>query len=137
MWRERLGTSRALRIGLAWSGTPSPYNRAVPLELLRPLVQRPDCELHVLQTEIWPADRIASNALPGVHDHRDELADFADTAARVSLMDLMISIDTDYRWMLGRADCPWNPAMRPLRQPAQRDWQSVVDAVMQKRDTLP
>jgi Flp pilus assembly protein TadD len=157
-WRERIGTSRALRIGIAWSGTPSPWNRAVPLELLRPLAQRPDSELHTLQTEIWPADRITLNALPQVHDHSDQLADFADTAALVSLMDLVISIDTaaahlagalgmptwlllpvgpDYRWMLERPDCPWYPTMRLFRQRALHDWQSVVDAVMRKLDALP
>ena len=156
-WRERLGRSRALRIGIAWSGTPSPWNRAIPLQLLLPLAQRTSCELHVLQTEIWSADRTTLAALPQVRDHSDALADFADSAALVSLMDLVVSIDTaaahlagalgvptwlllpvgpDYRWMLGRADSPWYPTMRLFRQPALHDWQSVVDAVLRSLDAL-
>jgi Flp pilus assembly protein TadD len=157
-WRERLGKPRARRIGIAWSGTPSPWNRAIPLQLLRPIAERQDCELHTLQTEIWPADRAALLALPQIHDHSGALADFADTAALISLMDLVISIDTaaahlagalskptwlllpvgpDYRWMLERTDCPWYPTMRLFRQPALHDWQSVVGRVMRCLDASP
>ncbi len=157
-WRDRLGAPRGLRIGIAWSGTTSPWNRPIPLSLLAPLAARPDCELHVLQTEIWLADRATLDTLPQIRDHSATIADFADTAALVSLMDLVISIDTaaahlagalgkptwvllplgpDYRWMIERPDTPWYPTMRLFRQPAFNDWQSVVDAVMQRLDAWP
>ncbi len=157
-WREHLGEPRTRRIGIAWSGTPSPWNRAIPLQLLRPIAERPDCELHTLQIEIWPADRAALHALPQIRDHSGALADFADTAALISLMDLVISIDTaaahlagalgkptwlllpvgpDYRWMLERTDCPWYPTMRLFRQPALHDWQSVVGRVIHCLDASP
>jgi ADP-heptose:LPS heptosyltransferase len=96
------------------------------------------------------------DTLPHVRDHSGTLADFADTAAIVSLMDLVISIDTatahlagamgkptwtmlplgpDYRWMLRRTDSPWYPTMRLFRQPALHDWPSVVVDIMRALDT--
>ena len=78
------------------------------------------------------------------------MRDFADTAALLSQLDLLITIDTpvahlagalglpvwlmlrfspDYRWLLGRADSPWYPTMRLYRQPEPGDWDSVIEAV--------
>ncbi len=155
MWRERLGPPIGMRIGIAWSGTPEPWNRAISLALLAPLMEREGCEFHVLQTDILPADRVTLDGMPQVRDHSHMLADFADTAAVVSLMDLVISIDTatahlagalgkpvwtmlplgpDYRWMLHRPDNPWYPTMRLFRQSALHDWASVVVAVTHALD---
>ena len=83
-----------------------------------------------------------------------ELNDFADTAALVELMDLVIAVDTsvahlagamgktvwmllafnaDWRWLLDREDSVWYPTARLFRQPAVDDWTSVIDRV---RDEL-
>ena len=155
VWRDRLGAPRGRRIGIAWSGTKSPWNRAIPLAVLAPLAARPDCELHVTQTEIWPADRATLDTLPQIADHSATLEDFADTAALMSQMDLIISIDTaaahlagalgrptwlllpfgpDYRWLIGRTDSPWYPTMRLFRQAGLNDWPSVVEAVLRQLD---
>jgi Tfp pilus assembly protein PilF len=156
LWRERLGPPQGHRIGIAWSGTPEPWNRAMPLALLAPLTERTGCELHVLQTELLPQDCATLDKLPHVRDHSGTLTDFADTAAIISLMDLVISIDTatahlagamgkptwtmlplgpDYRWMLQRTDSPWYPTMRLFRQPALHDWPSVVADIIRALDT--
>ena len=80
-------------------------------------------------------------------DHSEALEDFADTAALLSQMDLVISVDTalvhlagamarpvwtmlplgaDYRWLMHRSDSPWYPTMRLFRQPRLKDWAAVV-----------
>jgi ADP-heptose:LPS heptosyltransferase len=78
------------------------------------------------------------------------LADFSDTAALLSLMDVVISIDTsvahlagamgkpvwvmlpyvaDWRWLLDREDSPWYPSARLIRQPVVGDWDGVVQKI--------
>jgi ADP-heptose:LPS heptosyltransferase len=90
-----------------------------------------------------------------VVDNSAALADFADTAALLSLMDLVISVDTsvahlagalarptwvllpfsaEWRWLIERADSPWYPTMRLFRQPAPGDWDAVLAAVMRALD---
>ena len=80
-------------------------------------------------------------------DHSEELQDFADTAALISLLDLVVTIDTsvahlagalgkpvwimlqysaDWRWLLDRDDSPWYPTARLFRQRRRGDWHGVV-----------
>jgi tetratricopeptide (TPR) repeat protein len=159
-WRRRLGRRRAgcRRIGIAWSGNPdyaNDRNRSIPLGRLEALLARADCALHVAQTQLRPADRALLDGLPHVTDHSAALADFTDTAALLSLMDLVISVDTsvahlagalarptwlllpfaaEWRWLTGRADSPWYPTMRLFRQPAPGDWDGVLAAVARALD---
>ena len=85
--------------------------------------------------------------LPGLVHLGGELRDFADTAAVISLLDVVISVDTavahlagalgkpvvillpyaaDFRWMRNRDDSPWYPTAKLFRQPAFGDWDSVI-----------
>jgi Tfp pilus assembly protein PilF len=160
IWQRLLGRRRAghRRIGIAWSGNPdyaNDHNRSIPLGRLEPLLTRTDCALHVVQTQIRPADRTVLDGLPGITDHSAALADFADTAALLSLMDLVISVDTavahiagalarptwlllpfsaEWRWLTARSDSPWYPTMRLFRQPAPGDWDAVLAAVARALD---
>jgi len=80
-------------------------------------------------------------------DHTDRLRDFADTAALIANLDLVITADTavahlagamakpvwlmlpfapDWRWMLSRDDSPWYPTMQLFRQPVPRHWTNVI-----------
>jgi ADP-heptose:LPS heptosyltransferase len=80
----------------------------------------------------------------------DEMEDFADTAALIANLDLVISVDTAvahlaaglgkpvwlldrfdpcWRWLLGRRDSPWYPTLRIYRQPKPGDWDSVLAEV--------
>src|SRR5262249_790344 len=89
-------------------------------------------------------------AAAGVQTHAEALRDFADTAALIALMDLVITMDTsaahvagalgkpmwimlqfdaDFRCMPEPSDCPWSPTARLFRQPSMRAWGPVIDAV--------
>jgi len=140
------------RVGLAWSGNPAhdlDHRRSLPLAALAPLL-RLDCEFHIVQKDLRVNDLPTLTAFPGLRQHGDALGDFADTAALLESLDLTISVDTslahlagalgrpvwvlvtatpDFRWLLGRDDSPWYPSARIFRQPAPRDWASVVTEV--------
>jgi ADP-heptose:LPS heptosyltransferase len=102
-----------------------------------------------LQKDIRPQDQDAL-AASGMFDPKDQLRDFADTAALVECMDLVISVDTsvahlagalarplwlllpfapDWRWILGRDDTPWYPTARLFRQGEDRRWEPVLARV--------
>jgi len=119
----------------------------VPLAALAPLSEVPDVALYSLQKGP-AAERDAAAAIAmGIRDLARFCADFADTAAAVSLLDLVITIDSapahlagalarpvwvllphvpEWRWMRERTDSPWYPTMRLFRQPREDDWDAVV-----------
>ncbi len=157
-WRKRLGRRRGRRIGLAWSGAiehRGDRHRSVALERLAPLMAMKGCEFHSVQKEVRAADR---EWLKHVHDHAAEMHDLADTAALISLMDLVITVDTasahlagalakpvwimlpfsaDWRWLLDRDDSPWYPTARLFRQQKRGDWDGVVAEVCEALSALP
>lgn len=150
-WRERLGTGR-LNVGIAWSGKPTHFNdvnRSMTLAAFRQAAAD-GCRFVTTQPDVREADRAALAAWPDLLDAGRELRDFADTAALVEALDLVISVDTsvahlagalarpvwlllpyvpDWRWMLDRDDSPWYPTARLYRQPAIGDWESVLARV--------
>lgn len=147
-WRRRLPEDHLPRVALAWAGNPhhrNDANRSLRLEQLGPLFDRDDVRLFSVQKGP-AADALQGRGLPIV-DLGPELRDFLDTAAVVSLMDLVVSVDTsvahlagalgaavwmmiprvpDWRWLLDRSDTPWYPTMRIYRQERQGDWAPVV-----------
>ncbi|GLU32800.1 tetratricopeptide repeat-containing glycosyltransferase family protein [Trinickia caryophylli] len=154
-WRERLGQARAgLRVGLAWSGSTTHLNdrnRSMPLASWRPIVDACGAGATIvsLVKEVREPDRDTLRTLP-VLDVSDGLGTFADTAALVAELDLVICVDTavahlagalgtpvwillpytpDWRWQLDRADSPWYSCARLFRQPARGDWAPVIEAV--------
>jgi Flp pilus assembly protein TadD len=161
-WRlrlsERAGASGKRRVGLVWSGNPrhtNDHNRSIPLRLLSPLLST-DATFVSLQKEV----RLEDQALlreSGIVDLSSDLTDFAETAALMSCLDLVISVDTsvahlaaalgrptwillpylpDYRWLLDRDDSPWYPTARLFRQSARRDWAEVIERVRRALDEL-
>ena len=152
-WEHRLGHTNALRVGIVWSGRrahKNDHNRSIALSRLVALA-RPGMTLVSLQNEVRAEDEGVLAAHPQIAHFGSELRDFSDTAALMSLMDLVISVDTsaahlagalgkpiwillpfvpDWRWLLDREDSPWYPTARLLRQPRMGDWDSVIDTVM-------
>jgi hypothetical protein len=138
-----------LRVGLVWSGNPAhanDRNRSIPFTELTPLLHQ-GIEFVGLQREVRPADEAALAGVPAIENLGPALKDFADTAALVASLDLVISVDTsvahlagalgkpvwvmlpyapDWRWLLDRDDSPWYPTMRLFRQTAAGDWKGVV-----------
>jgi hypothetical protein len=158
-WRERLRPLPGLRVGLVWGGNPRPGDpganavdrrRSIGLARLAPLTGIPGVSFVSLQKGAAAALAAAPPAGMALHDWTDELTDFADTAALVAALDLVISVDTSvvhlagalarpvwvlnrfalcWRWLRGRTDSPWYPTARLFRQPAPGDWDSVVAEV--------
>ncbi len=150
VWRERLSGRDGLRVGLVWAGNPrfpGDDRRSPRLAGLRGLLDVPGCRFYGLQMGPGRAD-LADAALPdGFTDLGPDIADFADTAAIMANLDLVVSSCTgpahlagalgvplwvalpfsaDWRWMTGRDDSPWYPTARLFRQPAPGDWGSVA-----------
>jgi tetratricopeptide (TPR) repeat protein len=154
-WRNwlqsHLGPRRKLRVGLVWSGNPrhpNDHNRSIPLQLLLDALDG-DADVVSLQKDARPEDGVLLRQA-GILDPTSALTDFAETAALVSCLELVISVDTsvahlagalgqpiwillpflpDWRWLLDRDDSPWYPTARLFRQTAKRDWAGVVARV--------
>jgi hypothetical protein len=150
-WEDRLGTHDRLRVGLVWSGNPrhsNDRNRSVPLRTLIPLLNV-DATFVSLQKEPRDDDR-TTLASTCIVDLTAQLANFVDTAALVSCLDLVITVDTsvahlaaglgrptwillpftpDYRWLVDRTDSPWYPSVRLFRQAETRDYSAVIEQV--------
>ena len=148
-WSARLGPRHRPRIGLVWSGRPThrnDHNRSLRLGSLTPLLDF-DATFVSLQQEVRSNDVPALNSLSNLVHFGDELNNFSDTAALLSNLDLVISVDTsvahlagalakpvwlllpfipDWRWLLDRDDSPWYPTARLFRQDHTRTWESVI-----------
>ncbi len=148
-WMARLPARTRPRIGLVWAGNPdhlNDHNRSIRLAELRPLLDL-DADWIILQREVSDADARLLAGRENVHAFGAEFEDFADTAALVSELDLVISVDTsvahlagalgkpvwillpfmpDWRWMLGRLDTPWYSSARLFRQSKVGDWTTVI-----------
>lgn len=159
--RARLGGG-GLTVGLVWAGSPTQandQNRSIPLAALRPLLGVPGVRFFSLQKVSRPGDAAFLADHPAVTDLAPGLGDFADTAAYLQALDLLITVDTsvahvagalgrpvwvllpqvpDWRWLLERDDSPWYPTARLFRQPRRGDWEGVVrrlaDALAARRD---
>lgn len=158
-WQAKLGANTKPRIGIVWSGSMTNQidnnlcaRRNIPLAELKPLFELP-LEFHVLQKDIRPEDQSTLDSLTQLHCHLEELQDFADTAAIIQEMDLVISVCTsvahlsgalghqtwvllpysaDYRWMTNEKDSPWYPSVQLIRSEKIGDWSDVIQQTTQK-----
>ncbi|MGE0725128.1 MAG: tetratricopeptide repeat protein [Alphaproteobacteria bacterium] len=151
-WAGRFPPGGRKRVGLVWAGAAREHSpmmsatdqrRSVPLEALMPLFVARDADFVSLQHGP-PREELARSALAGrIADPMAEVADFADTAAIVEQLDLVITVDTAvahlagalgkpvwvlsrhdgcWRWLEDRDDTPWYPTMRLFRQSAPGEW---------------
>jgi hypothetical protein len=151
-WAARLAGKDNLRIGLAWAGNPRPgemrshftdRRRSIAPGLLTPFANVADVT--------WVNLQRGASALPiPMADPMGEVTDFADTAALVAQLDLVITVDTSvahlaggmgkpvwmlsrydgcWRWLQDRDDSPWYPSMRIFHQTTPDDWSPVIARV--------
>jgi hypothetical protein len=151
-WEDRLGPRNRLLIGLVWSGNPNhrnDFNRSIPLRTLTRILDT-DATFVSLQKNPRSDDKAVLLERTEIVDLTGHLTDFAETAALVSCLDLIVTVDTsvahlaaalgrptwillpyvpDWRWLLDRDDNPWYPTVRLFRQTETREYESVLDRV--------
>ncbi|WP_459904643.1 tetratricopeptide repeat protein [Caballeronia sp. HLA56] len=158
-WRARLPAG-TLKAGIAWTGEPRPGLRDAFAAFSRRWLAARQCErlltlpgVHFVSLQKGATARAECAALPDawrLSDPMNEVADFADTAALIESLDLVMSVDTSvahlagalgkplwiplcsnacWRWLAGRDDSPWYPTARLFRQQAPGDWDDVIERV--------
>jgi tetratricopeptide (TPR) repeat protein len=152
LWRERL-VGDDFKIGIVWAGSPkhtNDANRSCSLDFFRSLGEFDGVHLFGLQKGAAAAQVAAAEMEMPLTNLGGELEDFADTAAVIENLDLVISVDTavlhlagamakvvwgllpfdaDWRWLREREDTPWYPTMRLFRQSKPGDWAGVFDCI--------
>ncbi len=148
-WRSLLNKGNQFKVGIAWAGRPTHVNdhqRSMPLANLAPLAGE---RIHFYSLQLGPAAAQATTPPPGMNltDLTSQIEDFADTAALIAELDLVISVDTavahlagamnrpiwlllpfapDFRWLLNRDDTPWYSSMRLFRQTHRSQWTDPI-----------
>lgn len=155
-----------VKVGVVWQGNPHHQMdrfRSIPLSILAPLTQIPNVRLYSLQQgpgteqlDDGTGRRLGVIEVLPRHDNPGA-SEWADTAALLSCMDVIISVDTapvhlagalclpvwvllaatsDWRWLTTRADSPWYPTARLFRQRTLGDWRTVIDEVARELSEL-
>jgi Flp pilus assembly protein TadD len=148
------------KVGLVWAGRSehkNDRNRSIALSVMAELANVPN--VHFVSLQKGPAAAQAREIASTFQliDLTDQLQDFADTAALIENLDLVISVDTsvahlagamgkpvwlllpfapDWRWMTDRSDSPWYPSMRLFRQSRIGDWSDVIPHVAERLKDL-
>jgi len=142
-----------------WSGNPlhaNDRNRSTTLRTMSVISDDRAC-FYSLQKEPRPEDEATLSERAGIIDVTADLTDFVETAALISCLDLVVTVDTsvahlaaaqgcptwillpftpDYRWLLGRDDSPWYPSVRLFRQDQGRDYAEVLARVRSELGVL-
>ncbi len=153
-WRPRVDAHPGLKVGLVWAGNSRQHDsqhaaidarRSLSLASMAPLLAIRGCSFFSLQKGAAAAQ--LQRCGESLWDFSEEWSDFADTAALLANLDLVISVDTAvahlagalgkpvwllnrydgcWRWLLDRDDSPWYSSLRQFRQPAPGEWRPVI-----------
>jgi ADP-heptose:LPS heptosyltransferase len=155
-WQQRLGPKTRMRVGFCWSGRPDSWlnqHKAVPFETMLELIEStPEYEWINLQVDASD-EQEAELAAAGVTRYPGSVHSFADTAALMQNLDVVVGVDTavshlaaalgrpvwimlnayatDWRWLMDRDSSPWYSTARLFRQPRRGDWTTVTKKVAQ------
>jgi len=151
-WHARLPPKTRPRVGIVWRGGAKHKNdlqRSIDLSTFASLLS-PDVHWISLQKDLREGEAATLAQLHHIGRYGEQLQDFADTAALIDVLDLVIAVDTsvahlagamgkqvwillpynaDWRWLLDRSDSPWYPTARLFRQDGRRSWNSVLTDV--------
>lgn len=156
-WLQTLGPKRKLRVGFCWSGRPDSWinqHKGLPFEIMLDLIARnPNYDWINLQLDATAEQTDALIKAGVVIYPGDAIHNFADSAALIQGLDVVVAVDTavahlsgalgrptwimlnwfatDWRWLLERNDSPWYPSARLFRQPSMGDWASVIERINQ------
>jgi tetratricopeptide (TPR) repeat protein len=153
-WQQRLGPRRRLRVGISWSGRKDswihqhksvPFNQIAELIKYNPSYEWVNLQIDATNEESQILTELGCNLYPGT------ISCLADSAALMTCMDVVVSVDTlvshlaaalgrptwimlnhygtDWRWLLNRADSPWYPTVRLFRQPSIGNWGPVATQI--------
>jgi hypothetical protein len=162
-WRERLAEMAGGRstVGLVWHGRPSNAinaSRSMPLDALTPIIEMDNILPVSLQIGAGSEQLAQHSGRSRVLDAAPLLSDFGETAALMTALDHVVTIETaaahlagalgrpahvllprvaDWRWLEGRSDSPWYPTLRLVRQEKDGDWADVVSRVAVYLESLP
>lgn len=154
-WQDRLGSKYKMRVGISWSGRRDAWlnqHKGVPFDQVLAMIQsHPEYEWVSLQVDATP-DEERALADAGLRLWPGSISSFADTAALMMHLDVIISVDTaithlagalgrpvwvmlnafatDWRWLLDRDSSPWYSSARLFRQPTKGDWASVTEKIV-------
>ena len=158
-WQQRLGPRRRLRVGVSWSGRKDTWihqHKSVPFGQIVNMIQAcPEYQWVNLQIDCDAAESQVLKDL-GVGTYPGTISCMADSAALISCLDVVISVDTavshlaaalgrptwillnqygqDWRWLLNRADTPWYPTARLFRQPTMGNWGPAITQIIRHLD---
>jgi hypothetical protein len=160
-WRDVLDAAqRPPRVGIAWAGSRvhvDDRNRSMALAEIAPLFAA-DARFVSLQKDLHEEDGATLRQIGSIVDVRHRLDSYADTAALIAQLDLVISVDTsiahlagalgtpvwialpftpDWRWQMRRSDSPWYPQARLFRQAVRGQWKGVVAELRAALDAWP
>jgi Flp pilus assembly protein TadD/ubiquinone/menaquinone biosynthesis C-methylase UbiE len=154
-WGKKLERLAGMKVGLAWAGRPeheNDANRSIPAEMLADFGRIPGISFVSLQIGCGNVRDVPFELL----DPSSDVADFTDSAALVSQLDLVITIDSavahlaggigvpvwlllpwnpDWRWMRDRRDSPWYPGMTVFRQSTPGSWGEVIGEAVSRLKT--
>jgi hypothetical protein len=155
-WQTRLAgvADQCLTVGLCWAGAKGlkeDAKRSMTLTRLAPLLEARGITFVSLQKSDAASQLEQTPEVANLRDWTGELHDFSDTAALISQLDLVISVDTaiahlagalgkpvwllnrfqsEWRWLRDREDSPWYPSLRLFTQTTAGDWSEVITRVL-------
>ena len=155
-WQQALGPKTRMRVGFCWSGRPDSWlnqHKSVPFEQMCELIrQNPNYQWINLQIDASEEQEKVLESL-GVSRYPGTIQSFADTAALMQNLDVVVGVDTavshlagalgrptwimlnayatDWRWLMDRDSSPWYSTARLFRQPVRGDWATVTQKVAQ------